>query len=612
MKRSRTRRAFIAGTGAIAASALTGGGWSGHGVGAAIAAETYRRTLPGDPSWPSASAWADLGRAVGGRLVAVESPFGACGSGAADPACAALLRDLKNPYAIGDNLALTQTTGWLDAWSSSPSAYAVAARDAQDVVHAVNFAREHRLRLAIKGGGHSYMGTSNAAGSLLVWTRAMADHVMHDAFVPTGCAGKVAPAPAVSVGTGATWLRTYDAVASAGRYVQGGGCATVGVAGLVLGGGFGSFSKRYGLGGASLLEAEIVTADGALRVVNACRDPELFWALKGGGNGSLGVVTRLTLRTHELPSFFGGVSFTVRANSDAAYRALVARFVAFYRTALLNPHWGEQVRFAPDNTLAVSMVFQDLDRDAAARTWQPLFDWLRDRPREFTFDAPPSTEAIPARQFWHAPTLKAIPGVVLADDRPGASPDNVFWAGNLGEAGWYIHGYESVWLPAALFEPGAQARLADALFAASRPWHVTLHFNKGLAGVPREALAASRDTAMNPVVLEAAALAIAGGGGPPRVPGTGVNAPDVAKARDDAARIAETMQVLRLRTGARGTYVSESSYFEHDWRNAQWGRNYARLLAAKRRYDPEGLFTVHHGVGSEDWSADGNLRLRRS
>ena len=142
----------------------------------------------------------------------------------------------------------------------------------------------------------------------------------------------------------------------------------------------------------------------------------------------------------------------------------------------------------------------------------------------------------------------------------------MFWAGNLGEAGWYIHGYESVWLPAALFEPGAQARLADALFAASRPWHVTLHFNKGLAGAPREALAASRDTAMNPVVLEAAALAIAGGGGPPRVPGTGVNAPDVAKARDDAARIAETMQVLRRRTGARGTYVSESSYFEHDWR----------------------------------------------
>jgi FAD/FMN-containing dehydrogenase len=607
VERSRTRRKFIAG--ALAAGTLAGGAWP-RAAGATSATESYRRTLPGDPGWPSADTWAGLGRAVGGRLIAIESPFRACASGPGDPACAALLRDLKNPYAIGDNLALTQTTGWLDAWSSSPSAYAVAARDAQDVVHAVNFAREHRLRLAIKGGGHSYMGTSNAAGSLLVWTRAMADHVLHDAFVPAGCAGKFAPAPAVSVGTGATWLRTYDAVASAGRYVQGGGCATVGVAGLVLGGGFGSFSKRYGLGGASLLEAEIVTADGAVRVVNACRDPELHWALKGGGNGSFGVVTRLTLRTHELPSFFGGVGFTVRASSDVAYRALIARFVAFYRTALFNPHWGEQVRFSPDNALAVSMVFQDLDRDAAERVWQPFFAWLRERPRDYAFTAPPSVVAVPARQFWNASTLKSIPGVVLSDDRPGANPGNVFWAGNQGEAGWFIHGYESVWMPAALFEPGSQARLADALFAASRPWHVTLHFNKGLAGAPREALAAARDTAMNPVVLEAAALAIAGGGGPPRVPGTGVNAPDVAKARDDAARIAETMQVLRRRTGARGSYVSESSFFLHDWRAEQWGPHYARLLAAKRRYDPDGLFTVHHGVGSEDWSADGNLRLR--
>ena len=83
----------------------------------------------------------------------------------------------------------------------------------------------------------------------------------------------------------------------AGRYVQGGGCTTVGVAGLILGGGFGSFSKSYGMAGAALLEAEIVTADGRVRIANACTNADLFWALKGGGNGSFGVVTRLTLRT---------------------------------------------------------------------------------------------------------------------------------------------------------------------------------------------------------------------------------------------------------------------------------------------------------------------------
>src|ERR1700754_4569084 len=88
---------------------------------------------------------------------------------------------------------------------------------------------------------------------------------------------------------------------SSTRYVQGGGCASLGVAGPVQGGGFGSFSKRYGLAAASLLQAEIVTADGVTRTVNACQDPDLFWALKGGGGGSFGVVTRLTLQTHDLP-----------------------------------------------------------------------------------------------------------------------------------------------------------------------------------------------------------------------------------------------------------------------------------------------------------------------
>jgi FAD/FMN-containing dehydrogenase len=102
----------------------------------------------------------------------------------------------------------------------------------------------------------------------------------------------------VSVGVGAIWMDVYDAVTTtAGRYVQGGGCTTVGVAGLVQGGGFGSFSKGCGTAAADLLEAEVVTADGAARIANAVRDRDLFWALKGSGGGTFGVVTRLTLCT---------------------------------------------------------------------------------------------------------------------------------------------------------------------------------------------------------------------------------------------------------------------------------------------------------------------------
>ena len=89
---------------------------------------------------------------------------------------------------------------------------------------------------------------------------------------------------------------------------------TVGVAGLVQSGGFGSFSKRFGLAAAGLLEAEVVTADGKVLIANACTNPELFWGLKGGGGSSLGIVTRLTLKTHELPQWFGGAFAAVKAS----------------------------------------------------------------------------------------------------------------------------------------------------------------------------------------------------------------------------------------------------------------------------------------------------------
>ena len=545
---------------------------------------------------------------MGGQLVQVKPPLDACRAAPASAECAAFFKGLKNPWLIGDSVALTQTSGWADAWTSTPSAYAVAARNAADVAAAVNFARTHRLRLAVKGGGHSYQGTSNAPDSLLVWTRAMNRIELHDAFVGQGCSDR--PQPAVSLGAGVVWLHAYDAVSKAGRYVQGGGCTTVGVAGLIQSGGFGTFSKRYGLAAAGLIEAEVVTADGTVRIANACTNPDLFWALKGGGGGSFGIVTRLTLRTRELPPFFGAMFVNVAAKSDAAYRDLIQRFVAFYREQLFNPQWGEQVTFRRDNVLGVAMVFQGLDGDAATAVWKPFFDWLAARPGDFALQAPPIIAALPARHFWDAAFLKAnAPDFVLSDDRPGAPGGNVFWRSNIGEAGWFIQGYESVWMPGPLIEPANQARLVDALFAASRQWRVTLHFNKGLAGAPAEEVAAARDTATNPAAADAFALAISASEAPPSFPGIAGHEPDIALAKRNAGNIDAAMDELRKLVPNHGSYVSESNYFEPDWRSAFWGANYPRLRQVKDKYDPDGLFFVHHGVGSEDWSPDGFTRL---
>jgi FAD/FMN-containing dehydrogenase len=485
----------------------------------------------------------------------------------------------------------------------------VAARRTEDVVAAVNFARERRLRLVVKGGGHSYQGTSNAPDSLLVWTRRLHEVRVHDAFVAQGC--EAAPVRAVSVGAGAIWSQVYDAVTTqAGGYVQGGGCLTVGVAGLVQSGGFGSFSKAWGLAAASLLEAEVVTADGQMRIANACQHPDLFWALKGGGGGAMGVVTRLTLRVHELPERFGAVNLTIHAASDAAYRRLIALAVDFYQRSLMNPHWGEQMRFRPDNVLKVSMVFQGLTRSEAQAVWEPFLQALDDAPQDFRLEfSPLKIVSVSARDFWSPSWFKRVLGFMSADDRPNAPPGNIFWPGDQAQAGQVLHGYQSQWLPAALLQPQRQPALVDALFEASRHWGLGLHFNKGLAGAKPEVLAAARDTAMNPAVVDAFALAISAAEGPPAYPGVAGHEPDVAQARQRAQRIARAMDTLRRVAPAPAAYVSESNFFEPQWQQAFWGANYARLLEVKQRYDPEGLFFAHHGVGSERWSADGFERL---
>src|SRR6516225_5278959 len=212
---------------------------------AAPAASGFRRRRPSDATWPSQADWKRLNDAVGGTLIRVDSPISVLSTDPDGAAANQLAANLQNPYYIGEQPGLTQSSGWLDAWASKPSVYAVAARNANDIAAAVNFARDNDLRLVVKGGGHSYQGTSNAPDSLLIWARHMNDIVMHTAFVPQGCERIMPSQPAVTVGAGTIWMQAYDAVTTrGGKYVQGGGCTTVGVAGLIQSGGFGSHSKH--------------------------------------------------------------------------------------------------------------------------------------------------------------------------------------------------------------------------------------------------------------------------------------------------------------------------------------------------------------------------------
>jgi FAD/FMN-containing dehydrogenase len=620
------RRAFLKAIGSVALLPILPRGLS--------ASTTFRRRRPSDATWPSQSAWKHLNDAVGGNLIPADFPLSLLKTDPTGTAAKLLAENIRNPYYIGDQPGLTQTLGWVDAWATKPSVYAVAAKNARDIAEAVNFARENDLRLVVKGGGHSYQGTSNAPDSLLIWTRHMSDIAMHSAFVPQGCEHTLQPQPAVTLGAGTIGMQAYDAVTTKrGKYVQGGGCTTVGLAGLIQSGGFGSYSKHYGTAAGSLLEAEVVTADGRIRVANACTNPDLFWALKGGGGGSFGVVSKMTLRVHDLPEFFGSANFTIKAASDDAYRRLIREFVSFYRENLFNDHWGEQVHVKPANTLDIRMGCHGLDTEQAKKAWQPLLDWVARSPDSYSVGRV-VIGSIPARRWWdvqwwkeHWPEIAfpregllhgllddvlvhVMQPVLDFDSRPGAGSNNAWWKGDGEQVAQFLWGYESLWLPASLLENDAQQqRLADALFASSRYLGVGLHFNKGLAGAPPDAIAGAKDTAMNPAVLTAFALAITAAGQGPAYPGIPGHEPSVVTGRIAAERVDRCMDQLRAVAGETGAYVSESNYFEKGWQQSYWGSNYPRLAEIKRKYDPDGLFFVHNGVGSEQWSADGFTKL---
>jgi Berberine and berberine like len=260
-----------------------------------------------------------------------------------------------------------------------------------------------------------------------------------------------------------------------------------------------------------------------------------------------------------------------------------------------------------DNVLVVDMSFQGLDRQQAQRVWQPFLAMVTAAGSDLDFTIAPRIDAMPARQLWDPADMRAR-NAGLVDDRPGAPAENLYWA---SERSGFLYGLESLWLPRSLLQPDGRERLADALLAATRHRPVELHLQKGLAGAFAEAAAAVRDTATNPAVLDAFVLAMFGGGEPPAFPGLPGHPPDLDAGRRQATAIGAAAAELRKVAPDTGASVAEGSFFEPEWQRAYWGPNYAKLLAIKKKYDPDGLFVVHHGVGSEEWSADGFTRLAR-
>jgi FAD/FMN-containing dehydrogenase len=182
--------------------------------------------------------------------------------------------------------------------------------DAIDVRDAIRFTVSRNVAVRARSGGHSYAGYSTVSdGVVLDLRRLNSISVDQEAGMAT-------------VGAGAQLIDVYAALANSGATIPAGSCPSVGVSGVTLGGGFGLAARQFGLTVDSLMAADIVTADGRLRTVNAQTDADLLWALKGGGGGNFGVVTQFTFSVHPLPN--NTAYFNVRWPWSSAGEAIAA------------------------------------------------------------------------------------------------------------------------------------------------------------------------------------------------------------------------------------------------------------------------------------------------
>ena len=162
----------------------------------------------------------------------------------------------------------------------------VTPTSAADVQKAMAFAAAHNLKVAPRSGGHSYIGASTANGAMVFDLRQLPGGINYDA-----ASGRVTATPATSL-----W-DLHQTLAAAGRGIPTGICPTVGAAGHALGGGLGAQSRHAGLLSDALASATVVLPGGQAVTASAAENPDLFWALRGGGGGNFGVTTSLTFAT---------------------------------------------------------------------------------------------------------------------------------------------------------------------------------------------------------------------------------------------------------------------------------------------------------------------------
>ncbi|KAI8634142.1 FAD/FMN-containing isoamyl alcohol oxidase MreA [Xylariaceae sp. FL1651] len=539
------------------------------------------RAIPGDISWPSRADWNSLNRTVGGKLVATI-PIAA--------PCHNTLFGQPNPLFNQDECDTLRSVWFFpethEPSSSSPMAYihsnnscnpfltpdtpctlgnhvtyAINATSTTDFQTGIKFARDHNVRLVIRNTGHDYIGKSTGAHSLSIWTHYLKSMDLISEYQSASYTG-----PAIKVGAGVASVEAYAFADSYGLMVVGGNCGTVGLAGgYTQGGGHGPLVSKFGLAADQVLEIEVVTANGELLTASATSNTDLFWALRGGGGSTFGIVASMTVKAY--PDIAASTAYLTVPINDTNINDTYSAIGTFIQTLPALADAGGYVAWqvVPQAFVVTPAFMPGMQAEELDNLLQPVLDKLDNASLAYEYTSSTNTT--------YLRTFNSVSTICNVSD--------------------FFGGSKFVPRSVALDNTDGVVDVVRAIGSQSIFIGVALNVKDGVASPD--------DNAVNPAFRDALFQVSVG---------ATIDYQDFAN--NAAAQHDVTFDLLAKVAALApdgGAYLNEGDADQPDFQATFYGDHYARLLDIKRRYDPHDIFYAQTAVGSERWEQEADGRL---
>ncbi|KAI9481302.1 MAG: hypothetical protein EXX96DRAFT_210179 [Benjaminiella poitrasii] len=573
---------------------------------------SYSKTcISSDAScWPAQSEWDKLNKTVHGNLVVVVRPGETCykDSPHYDPqACKTFKEGYYDDLHRESYIGTMQNSNWEDCEvgdscpigmsfvlpifipRSVPTCsqgalpnYALNSTSTDDIATVIQFAAKYRIAFNIKNSGHDYFGRSTSPDSITVWTHPLQKKEFHTSFRPEGCTKEIPHNAFFTLGGGVKWFDAYRAAYENNVTLVGGAQPGVSATGGWLqGGGHSILTPTFGLGVDQVVQFKVVLANGKFVTTNACQYPDLFWALRGGGGGTFGVVIEATVKAHPYIEF---QTLVVSVSSDVPH-VMKDLFIEFARHSerWANEGWGGYLTYT-NRSLNFLYGNPRLSAKAAAVSTKPFLDYIQNNKYSHFYN----------QIQWDAATHHGFYDFLI----------NTMYPKKL-KVGIPIH-TSSRLIPRELFSTNETiANLIDAILEGLDTIGSPITSPPALqilATTPFRVQDPNRETSVQPAFRNAVWHLVFGESFKQDAPKSLKSA--VAK------RINKAADPVRRLTPNSGVYFNEADTLEPSWHKSFWGNNYERLVKIKQKYDPNIFFNCWKCIGWSErmWAEDKKYR----